>query len=285
EEDAPKSAEGAEEQGEQNEEIPPLQKGEALHLKRLSPEKHLTEPPPRFTEASLVKELEEKGIGRPSTYASIVSTLEEREYAKKEESCFEPTELGVLVTDELVRAFPREMDVTFTARLEEKLDQIEEGRVTRVEVLEEFWTPFQQRLSVAQGTLRDVKREEVSTAVACAKCRSPMVVRWGRLGRFLACSAYPACKSTKPVTTGVVCPECKQGRLEERSSKRGSAFYGCDRYPHCKFAIWDRPVPQPCPRCGAPYLLSKHTRSEGESIVCPRGECGYKRPGGGATAA
>ena len=196
-------------------------------------------------------------------------------------------------------------------------------------MLEEFWAPFKLSLTAAQANMRDVKREEVKTDLKCEKCGSPMVIKWGKLGRFLACSAYPECKSTKdfkegeggkievvtevptgevcpncgkpmvikrgrfgrfmacsaypecktskPVTTGVVCPECKQGKLAERRSKRGKAFYSCDRYPTCKFALWDRPVVEACPKCGSPYLVAKYTKADGESIICPNKPCDYRR--------
>jgi DNA topoisomerase-1 len=316
EEEKPRTADGAaEDEGGQNKEIPPLEKGEVLHLKKLVPEQHFTQPPPRFSEASLVKELEEKGIGRPSTYASILSTIQDKEYVKKEEARFKPTELGVLVTKELVRAFPHELDVAFTAALEEKLDQIEEGKFAWVKVLQDFYGPFRESLAKAEETMRDVKREEIKTDLVCEKCASPMVIKWGKLGRFLACSNYPACKNTKdfregeggkieivteqpsdevcpncgkpmvfkrgrfgrflacsaypecktsmPVVTKVVCPECKQGRLAERRSKRGKMFYSCNRYPECKFALWDKPLAEECPQCHSPYLLVRiHRVSE-----------------------
>jgi DNA topoisomerase-1 len=328
-EEKPRAAEGAEEEGGQNKESPPLEQGEVLHLKKLVPEKHFTQPPPRFTEASLVKELEEKGIGRPSTYASILSTIQDKEYVKKDEGRFRPTELGVLVTQELVRAFPHELDVAFTAALEEKLDQIEEGKFAWVKVLQDFYGPFRESLSKAEETMRDVKREEIKTDLSCEKCASPMVIKWGKLGRFLACSNYPACKNTKdfregeggkieivaeqpsdeicpncgkpmvikrgrfgrflacsaypdcktsmPLVTKVSCPECKQGRLAERRSKRGKMFYSCNRYPDCKFALWDRPLAEACPQCGSPYLVVKYSKVDGEYVACPNKECGYKR--------
>lgn len=327
-EEQPKDA-AAEDQGEENKEIPVLAEGEVLRLKKLLPEQHFTQPPPRFTEASLVKELEEKGIGRPSTYASILSTIQEKEYVKKEENRFQPTELGSLVTQELVRAFPNELDVQFTAALEEKLDQIEEGKFAWGKVLEDFYGPFKEHLASAEEHMRDVKREEVKTDIPCDKCGAPMVIKWGKLGRFLACSGYPDCKSTKdfregeggkievvtdettdevcpncskpmvikrgrfgrflacsaypecktskPITTNIACPECKEGKLAERRSKRGKIFYSCNRYPECKFALWDRPVGEPCPKCQSPYLLAKYSRQDGEYIACPNKECDYRR--------
>ncbi|HCF61008.1 MAG TPA: type I DNA topoisomerase [Myxococcales bacterium] len=320
-----------EEAGEENKEIPPLESGEALGLKKLDSEQHFTQPPPRFTEASLVKELEEKGIGRPSTYAAILSTIQDKEYVAKEENRFKPTELGGLVTKELVRAFPHELDIAFTAELEGKLDEIEEGKFNWIDVLKEFYGPFKQSLSRAEETMRDIKREEVKTELKCEKCGAPMVIKWGKLGRFLACSGYPECKNTKdfreaeggqievvaeeaageacpncgkpmvikrgrfgrfmacsaypecktskPVTTGVGCPECKQGQLAERRSKRGKVFYSCNRYPECKFALWDRPIAEPCPKCGAPFLVAKFSKQEGEFVACANKECDYRRGG------
>ncbi len=328
-EEEPSKDAAEEERGEENREIPPLESGESLKLSKLLPEQHYTQPPPRFTEASLVKELEERGIGRPSTYASILSTIQDKEYVKKEENRFHPTELGVLVTEELVRAFPNEMDVAFTAALEGKLDEIEEGKFFWVKVLQDFWGPFKESLSKAAENMRDVKREEVKTDVKCDKCGAYMVIKWGKLGRFLACSgypdckntkdfkqveggaieiveeqeagevcpkcgkpmvikrgrfgrfmacsAYPECKTSKPMTTGVTCPDCKEGKLAERRSKRGKAFYSCTRYPECKFAVWDRPIAESCPHCGSLYLLAKYSKQEGEYVACPNKECGYKR--------
>ncbi|MGI5863888.1 MAG: type I DNA topoisomerase [Myxococcales bacterium] len=321
-----------EEAGEENKEIPPLEAGEALRLVKLDPEQHFTQPPPRFTEASLVKELEEKGIGRPSTYAAILSTIQEKEYVAKEDNRFKPTELGGLVTKELVRAFPHEFDVAFTAELEGKLDEIEEGKFNWIDVLKEFYGSFKQSLSRAEETMRDVKREEVKTDLKCEKCGAYMVIKWGKLGRFLACSGYPECKNTKdfreaeggqievvaeeaageacpncgkpmvikrgrfgrfmacsaypecktskPVTTGVACPECKQGQLAERRSKRGKVFFSCNRYPECKFALWDRPIAEPCPTCGAPFLVARFSKQEGEYVACSNKECDF--PKGGA---
>ncbi len=335
-EEKPKDA-AAEDEGEENKEIPPLEKGETLQLKKLLPEQHFTQPPPRFTEASLVKELEERGIGRPSTYASILSVIQDKEYVKKEETRFKPTELGVLVTQELVRAFPNEMDVAFTAALEEKLDQIEEGKFAWVSVIKDFYGPFKDSLTRAESTMRDVKREEIKTDVNCEKCGSAMVIKWGKLGRFLACSGYPECKNTKdfkegeggkieiveqqvtdekcpncgkpmvikrgrfgrfmacsgypecktskPITTGVACPECKEGKLAERRSKRGKIFYSCNRYPECKFAVWDKPLAETCPQCSSPYLLAKYSKADGEYVACPNKECGYKRMPSEGTAA
>lgn len=306
-----------------------------LTLNKLLPEQHFTQPPPRFTEASLVKELEEKGIGRPSTYASILSVIQDKEYVTKVEGRFFPTELGTLVNGLLVKAFPGVIDVTFTAGLEEKLDEIAEGNIGWVKVLEDFYAPFKLELAKAQEEMRDVKREEVATTLKCEKCGSPMVIKWGkrgsflacsgypackntmdyrkdengqifavpqevittdeicekcgapmvvktgRFGRFIACSRYPDCKSSKPFTIGVGCPDCKIGKLTERRSRRGKNFYGCNRYPECTFAAWDKPIAEACPECGSPFLLEKFSKKDGAYIACPKsgknGNCTYRR--------
>ena len=308
--------------------LPPLAEGDVLSLRQLLPEQHFTQPPPRFTEASLVKELEEQGIGRPSTYAAILSVIQDKKYVEKLEGRFYPTELGKITTEELVKHFPHEMDVAFTAGMEEKLDRISEGEAKWKDVLQEFWDPFKVTLAQAAVQMRDVKREETPTDLTCEKCGKPMSIKWGKMGRFLACNGYPECKSTKdfkevdgkivpveeqptdevcdkcarpmvikrgrfgrflacsgypecksskPLSIGVACPTCKVGYLTERRSRRGKAFFGCNRYPDCTFAAWDRPLPEACPSCASPYLLQKYSKRDGASIVCPNKECGYRR--------
>jgi DNA topoisomerase-1 len=321
--------EGAdEEKGDVARQLPPLEAGQKLTLVELLPEQHFTQPPPRFTEASLVKELEEDGIGRPSTYAAILSTIQDKEYVEKKENRFYPTELGKIVTELLLSAFPHVMDVSFTAKMEEDLDEVEEGKVDWHKLLGDFYGPFKVTLDAAEAQMRDVKREEKPTDLTCEKCQSPMVIKWGRMGRFLACSGYPeckntkdfveedgkirivedlptdevcptcgkpminkrgrfgrflacsdypACKTTRPITLkGIVCPDCGGG-LAERKSRFGKSFFGCVNYPNCKFAAWDRPIPGPCPQCGKPYLLSKFSKRDGAYIACPDKECGYRR--------
>jgi DNA topoisomerase-1 len=309
-------------------ELPPLTEGETLKLLKLVDEQHFTQPPPRFTEATLVKELEERGIGRPSTYAAILSTIQDKKYVEKLEGRFHPTELGRICTDELVKHFPTEMDAAFTASLEEKLDQISEGEANWQKVLQDFYDPFKETLARAEVEMRDVKREEIPTDVACEKCGHNMVIKWGkmgrflacsnypdckntkdfkeidgkivpveeeqtdetcekcgkpmvvkrgRFGRFLACSGYPECKSSKPFSIGVACPSCKEGYLTERRSRRGKVFFGCNRYPDCNFAAWDRPLPETCPSCSSPYLLQKYSKRDGAYIACPNKECDYRR--------
>jgi DNA topoisomerase I len=322
-------AEGAdEEKGDLSRQLPPLEEGQTLTLVQLIPEQHFTQPPPRFTEASLVKELEDKGIGRPSTYAAILSTIQDKEYVEKKENRFYPTELGTLVTGLLLISFPTVMDVQFTAKMEEELDEVEEGNMNWVKVLTEFYGPFKKTLDAAESEMRDVKREETKTDLVCEKCGSPMIIKWGRMGRFLACSGYPECKNTKDfvekdgkievaeeLPTDEICPTCgkamvnKRGRfgrflacsdyptckttkkitlkdvvcpedgggLAERKSRFGKSFYGCVNYPNCKFVAWDRPLAEACPQCGSKYLLSKYSKREGAFIACPNKECGYRR--------
>ena len=315
--------------------LPPLSEGDALTLDRLEPKQHFTQPPPRYTEARLVKELEEKGIGRPSTYASILSTIVDREYVEKLQNAFHSTELGEVVNDLLVQSFPDLFNVEFTAKMEDELDGIEEGTIGWVDAVKDFYGPFEKALITAQKGMRNVKREETPTDIACdkcgkmmvikwgrngkflacpgypdcrntrelpdkdgeskpraaavpevtdelcPKCGSPMVIKTGRFGKFLACSGYPACKTTKPISLGVPCPKGCGGHLSERRTKRGKPFYGCTNYPKCDFATWNRPIPEKCPKCGSPYLEEKYTKKEGAMIVCPNKDCDYKaeKPG------
>lgn len=214
--------------------LPSLETGEVLDLLKLDPKQHFTKPPPRYSDASLVKALEEDGIGRPSTYAPIIQTIIARNYVKRKEGYFCPSELGVVVTDLLVKSFPQILDMEFTAKMEEELDEIEEGRQKSAEVLKRFYAPFQKDVDHAKINMRKVKGEAVKTSEICEKCGKPMVIKWGRLGRFLSCSDFPNCRFAKAIPTGVKCPEpdCG-GMLVERRSKRGRHFYGCSNYPKC----------------------------------------------------
>ena len=364
--------------------LPMLTQGEILRLLQITPRQHFTEPPPRYTEASLVKALEEKGIGRPSTYATILSTIQDREYVLKDQGKFRPTELGTVVTDMLVRHFEDIFDTQYTARMEEELDEVEEGKMTWVEALDEFYKKFEKDLKKASKNMENLKAQEIPTDEVCEKCGSPMVKKWGQFGSFLACSAYPDCKNTKElpkeegaaakdaeagsaesepepcencgkpmalkrgrfgqflactgypeckttrkITAGgvsvpkkpdvmldEVCPQCgkanlalKDGRfgpftacsnypkckyikpktvgvscpkpgcggeLIERRSKRGKVFYGCLKYPDCDFVLWNKPIPEECPQCGAPFLLEKSTKREGLVRYCNEESCDYK---------
>jgi DNA topoisomerase-1 len=367
---------GAEVEGERL--LPELREGETLTLLDVISEQHFTKPPARFNEATLVKELEQKGIGRPSTYAAILSTIVDRKYVEKEDARFKPTELGILVTDLLVQNFPREFDVEFTADMEKSLDEVEEGRRNWVETLRAFYGGFSRTLEKAKREMRDVKAEVVKAGLACdrcgkdmlikwgkngeflacegypectntkeftrvngvvtpvqpkeegeacEKCGSPMVRRRGRFGEFIACSAYPNCRNTrpigarsnaaaqptgqkcdkcgaemllkmsrfgsrfygcssypkcrnvKPLGTGIPCPEAGcGGEIVQRSSKRGRVFYGCNKYPNCNFVLWDKPVAEPCPDCGAPFCVEKYSKKQGRHLKCANKACSFARP-------
>jgi DNA topoisomerase-1 len=317
--------------------LPPLAEGDEVTLEQVRPEQHFTQPPPRFTEASLVKELEDKGIGRPSTYAAILSTIVDRGYVDRRERRFFPTELGTLVNQLLVESFPEIVDSGFTAQMEQDLDKVEDGERNWRDLLGVFYKPFSADLEKAKEQMRDVKREEIPTDYTCEKCGSPMVVKWGRngsflacqgypecrntkeitrsadgtieivpeattdevcetcgapmkvkrgrFGTFLACSRYPDCKTTKPISLGVSCPKVGCGGfLTEKRSRRGKVFFGCSNYAKsgCDFVTWDRPIPVPCPDCGAAFLVKKENRS-GVTIRCL--SCDYKKSGEGEQAA
>ncbi|TCS93161.1 type I DNA topoisomerase [Hazenella coriacea] len=254
--------------------LPPLSIGQQLKRKSIDPKQHFTQPPPRFTEARLVKELEEKGIGRPSTYAPTLDTIQKRGYVLLEDKRFVPSELGEIVLELMEQFFPEVINVEFTVHMEEDLDQVEEGMANWIETLDRFYRSFQPRLEVAEKEMEQVEiKDEVSDEI-CEKCSSPMVYKFGRFGKFLACSAFPECRNTKAIvkSTGVTCPKCKQGEIVERKSKKARLFYGCNRYPDCDFVSWDRPVPRPCPRCGN-VMVEKKTKKM-TMIRCS--ECDYQ---------
>jgi DNA topoisomerase-1 len=373
--------EGKDQKDEDDEELksklPVVTAGETLKFKSIEPEQHFTEPPPRFTEATLVKELESDGVGRPSTYASILSTIQEREYVNKEGGKFIPTELGMVVTDLLLESFSDLFEVSYTARMEEELDEIEEGKLDWRLAMSEFYERFTKDLDHAERNMTNIKRMERPTDLICDKCGKPMVIKWGRhgsfiactgypectntreltvdlpdidkadlteqdektycdncgremvlkkgrFGQFLACSGYPDCKTTKQLgeaqkpkdvpldekcpncgsqmvkkfgrfgefvacsnypkckfvkqkTIGVKCPNCNEGEVVERRSKRGKTFYGCNRYPDCDFVAWGKPIPEKCPDCGGSYLIEKYLKA-GPVAQCPNNECKFKKP-------
>jgi DNA topoisomerase-1 len=371
--------EGKDQKDEDDEELkhrlPVVSEGEELKFKGIEPEQHFTEPPPRFNEATLVKELEADGVGRPSTYASILSTIQEREYVKKDGGKFVPTELGMVVTDLLLESFEDLFDVTYTARMEDVMDEIEEGKMDWREAMAEFYERFQKDLEHAERHMTDIKRMEEPTGENCEKCGKPMVIKWGKFGKFIACtgypecsntrelppdpastegvteqdaeeycencgrpmvlkkgrfgqfyacSGYPDCKTTKRIggeqkksdvpldekcpqcgsnmvlkqgrfgeftacsnypkckfvkqkTIGVPCPNCSEGEVVERRSKRGKTFYGCSRYPDCDFVAWGKPLAEKCPECGSSYMIEKWLKAGGFA-QCPNAECKYKRP-------
>ncbi|MBT9258473.1 MAG: type I DNA topoisomerase [Clostridiales bacterium] len=262
--------------------LPALEEGQMAELLDFYPEQHFTQPPPRYTEASLIKALEEKGIGRPSTYAPIVETIQKRGYVVKEQKRFYPTELGRLVTELLEEHFPKIVDVDFTARMESLLDQVEEGKVSWKEILEDFYRDFAEDLKKAEAAIEKVHLEEEVTDERCPRCGRPMVVKHGRFGPFLACSGYPECQETKPllVKTGVACPKCG-GEIVERRSRKGRVFYGCSNYPACDFVLWDRPTGETCPVCGS-LMVEKRGRGGKVYTVCSNRQCEMSRvPGKG----
>jgi len=359
-----------EDDDEEKSKLPAVTQGEVLKFKAILPEQHFTEPPPRFTEATLVKELEADGVGRPSTYASILSTIQDREYVKKEGGKFTPTELGMVVTDLLLESFDDLFDTTYTARMEAELDEIEEGKLDWRTAMSDFYVRFEKDLEHAALHMTDIKRMERPTDFICEKCGKPMVIKWGkhgsfiactgypdctntrevaeegateqdeavycdncgrpmvlkkgRFGQFLACSGYPDCKTTKQLgeaqkpkdvpldedcpqcggklvkkygrfgefvacgnypkckyvkqkTIGVKCPNCSEGEIIERRSKRGKTFYGCNRYPECEFVAWGKPIAEKCPDCGGGYLIEKYLKA-GAFAQCPNAECKFKKP-------
>jgi DNA topoisomerase-1 len=372
--------EGKDQTDEEDEELkhrlPVVTEGETLKFRAIKPEQHFTEPPPRYNEATLVKKLEGDGVGRPSTYASILSTIQEREYVKKDGGRFLPTELGMVVIDLLLEAFDDIFDVKYTARMEEELDEIEEGKLDWREAMAEFYGKFSRDLEHAEEHMTDIKRMEKPTDLKCEKCGKPLVIKWGkhgsfiactgypectytreltvdlpdvdktdlseqgaeeycencgrpmvlkkgRFGTFYACTGYPDCKTTKPIggtqkkpdqpldekcpqcdnnlvlktgrygeftacsnyptckyvkqkTIGVKCPECSEGEIVERRSKRGKTFYGCNRWPECNFVAWGKPVAEKCPECGSPYMVEKWLKA-GAVWQCPNAECKHKQ--------
>jgi DNA topoisomerase-1 len=248
---------------EENKWLPPIEKGQQLKRKSITPKQHFTQPPPRYTEATLVKELEEKGIGRPSTYAPTLETIKKRGYVLMEDKRFVPSELGEIVIGLIGEFFPEVLNVEFTAHMEDDLDQVEAGKANWVEILDRFYGPFRERLVTAEKEMAEVELQDEVSDENCEKCGSPMVYKFGRYGKFLACSAFPECRNTKAIlkSTGVTCPKCQKGEIVERKSKKQRTFYGCERYPDCDFVSWDRPVPRPCPKCGN-YMTEKKTKKE-----------------------
>ncbi len=247
--------------------LPPLTVGELLDLIELFPEQHFTQPPPRYTDASLVKALESYGIGRPSTYAAIISTLIKREYVEREQKQLKPTKLGFVVNDLLIEHFPDLFNVEFTSEMEENLDKIAAGEKDWVQLLKEFYPPFAEALAKAEKEMKDVKPELEVTDETCPKCGAPLVVKYGRYGKFLACSRYPECDFTKPYLekTGAKCPKCG-GDIVVRRTRKGRVFYGCSNYPECDFTTWKKPIPLPCPNCGG--LLVQWNKNTAKCLQC-----------------
>ena len=335
------SADEEAEKSKKTQQLPKLDRGDLLQLAKIDPRQHFTMPPPRFSEASLVKELEENGIGRPSTYASILTTIRDKGYVDLVQRYFRPSELGFIVNDLLVQNFPDVFGVDFTARMEELLDSIEATQAEPVQVLSRFYQPFQEKLKDARDNMlsvkgvgfkteltcplcnaplhikvgkngpflacsgypecrysRDYTRDEKgrihpvdpppeeATEKTCDRCGRPMVMKRGRYGNFLACSGYPECKNTQSVAggnghdLGIACPEkgCT-GSIVQKTSKRGKVFYGCNRFPDCTFATWDKPVDKPCPACGAKFMVEKTTKKMGTFLTCINPDCRHRETG------
>ena len=319
--------------------FPTLTEGMVLSLIKLEPKQHFTQPPPRFSEASLVKELEENGIGRPSTYATILSTIREKGYVELANGYFKPNELGFIVNDLLVENFPEILDVEFTAKMEDNLDRVESAEVNSRDILSHFYGPFNVKLEAASDGMLSVKGVGIPTGLYCPECKKELHIKVGKNGHFLACSGYPQCKYSRDytrdekgrvqplepaagLTTDTVCdkcgkpmvakrgkfgeflacsgyPECKNtrslnvngpgkstgvschangcgGEIVEKKSKRGKIFYGCNRFPDCKNAMWDKPVNRQCPACGAKFLVEKTSKKEGTYFSCLTEGCGFK---------
>jgi len=254
--------------------LPILKKNDDLKCESISGEQKFTQPPPRYTEPTLIRSLEKEGIGRPSTYASIIGTIQDRDYVRKDVGRFVPTKLGIVVTEFLQEYFENIMDIGFTAEMEKKLDDIAEGDEQWNPMLLSFYEPFDISIGVAKEKAQRVDRSKLDeeTDQVCEQCERPMVIRGGRNGRFIACTGFPDCKNTKPLLVGVKCPECVPGGLAERKSRRG-VFYGCTNYPDCKFAVNTMPLSQPCPDCDGLLLPAR-----GQNARCASKECGYRGP-------
>lgn len=257
--------------------LPELQPGQTLKLAKIVPKQHFTEPPPRYTEASLVKTLEEKGIGRPSTYSAIIETIVNRGYVMRVDKKFQPTELGFTVVDLLKQYFNEIVDVEFTANMEDRLDEIAEGKGTRVELLREFYKPFSETLAYAEQEIGEVDLPVEVSDEKCEHCGRNMVIKHGRYGKFLACPGFPECRNTKPIfkEIGVSCSKCG-GNIVERRTKSGRIFYGCKNYPECDFVSWDMPLKENCATCGA--IMVRHSLKNGRSIIiCSNENCSTRK--------
>ncbi len=252
--------------------LPSISEGDKLKLDTISPMQHFTQPPARFTEASLVKTLEELGIGRPSTYAPTITTILNREYVEKQGTSLCPTELGIIVTDILENNFTKFVDVDFTAQMESQLDEIEEGHIEWKHVVAEAYEPLKEAIEIAKESIEKINMDEETDEI-CENCGENMVIKYGRFGKFMACKNYPECKTTKPLVNkvGVTCPKCHEGEIILRKSKRGKAFYGCSKYPECDFISWNKPTGEICNKCGS-YMIEKVTKSE-TKVICSDKDC------------
>ncbi|MBF8984289.1 type I DNA topoisomerase [Lutibacter sp. B2] len=259
-----------------DDEIPHVSENDELILDSINPKQHFTQPPARFTEASLVKEMEEKGIGRPSTYSPTISTILSRGYVEKENKSLKPTELGTIVTELLEEYFSNIVDEHFTASLEEQLDKIDDDGIEWRTVIDDFYKPFSETLKHAEEEIKKIELIEEETDEICEVCGKNMVIKYGRYGKFLACSGYPECEHSRPFLKkiGVKCPRC-EGELVERRSKKGRLFYGCGNFPKCNFMVWNRPIDERCPECNS--LLVTKNRKNDIVVQCTDKECEYKK--------
>ncbi|HEL1696491.1 type I DNA topoisomerase [Streptococcus suis] len=256
-----------------NKMLPDMEQGDTVVRTSTNPEQHFTQPPARYSEATLIKTLEENGVGRPSTYAPTIETIQKRYYVKLAAKRFEPTELGEIVNKLIVEFFPDIVNVKFTADMEQKLDDVEIGKEQWQKVIDGFYQPFKVELSKAEEQMEKIQIKDEPASFDCDVCGHEMVIKLGRFGKFYACSNFPDCRNTKQITKeiGVTCPVCQQGQVIERKSKRNRLFYGCDRYPECEFTSWDKPVGRACPKCDH-YLVEKKVRGGGKQVVCPNGD-------------
>ena len=252
--------------------LPNLEVGDQVKMVNDDPAQHFTQPPARFTEAALVKTLEENGVGRPSTYAPTLDTIQRRYYVRLVSRHFEPTELGEIVNDLIEKNFPEIVNVKFTADVEGDLDKIEEGKKEWVKVVDDFYRPFAKEVTTAEEKVEKIPMKDELADINCDICGAPMVIRMGHYGKFVACSRFPECRNTKAIVkdTGITCPKCGQGTVVERKSKRNRTFYGCSRYPDCDFVSWDKPVGRNCPKDGH-FLVEKKVKG-GKQVICPNGD-------------
>ena len=269
--------ESKDEEQEKETQLPPLENGTSCKVKELAQNQHFTQPPSRFTEASLIKAMEEYGIGRPSTYAATISTITGREYVKREGKMLVPTELGETMAQLMKERFPKIVNVKFTAQMEQDLDTVESGDVEWVKLLDQFYTDFEKTLKKAKTDMAGVKLQlkEDETDIVCEKCGRKMVVKVGRYGKFIACPGYPECKNVKKYVeeAGTTCPKCG-GNVIIKRTKKGKAFYGCSNYPSCDFVSWYEPVAEKCPQCGDILFKKKGKKA---TLFCQREGCGYKK--------
>lgn len=267
--------EGTDDQSEEKDNmLPDLQEGDEVLKKDIEPKQHFTQPPPRYTEARLVKTLEEQGIGRPSTFAPTLDTIQKRGYVALDNKRFIPTELGEIVLELIMEFFPEILDIEFTAKMEKDLDYVEEGKVNWVKIIDDFYGDFEKNLKIAEKEMQEVEIKDEPAGEDCEQCGNPMVFKMGRYGKFMACSNFPDCRNTKPIVKdiGVKCPKCNEGNIIERKSKKRRIFYGCDRFPECDFISWDKPLPRSCPKCE--NLLVEKKLKKGVQVQCV--ECDYK---------